>query len=121
MEIEIPLKLPSLNEYINQCRYNRYAGNTMKQKVQKDISIYLIKLPKLKRVKIDFEWYEANKKRDLDNICFAKKFILDTLVSLGKLENDNRKNVCGFSDSFYYSDTWKVVLKIKEIEGEKNV
>ena len=115
MRVEIPLKLPSLNEYINVCRYNRYAGNQMKRRVQNDISIYLCTLPKLKRVKIDFEWFEGNKKRDLDNICFAKKFILDTLVSLGKLEDDNRKNVCGFSDSFYYGKEWKVVLNIKEI------
>ena len=113
--VEIPLKLPSLNEYINACRYNRYAGNLMKQRVQKDLSVYLYSLPKFKHVKIDFEWYEGNKRRDLDNICFAKKFILDTLVNLGKLEDDNRKNVCGFSDSFYYSNTWKVILKIKEV------
>ena len=113
--IEIPMKLPSLNEYINACRYNRYAGNSMKQKVQKDISIYLYSLPKLKHVKIDFEWFEGNKKRDLDNICFAKKFILDALVNLGKLEDDNRRNVCAFTDSFYYGKEWKVILKISEV------
>lgn len=114
--VEIPLKLPSLNEYINACRYNRYAGNNMKQKVQKDISIYLNKLPKLNKVRITFKWYEGNKKRDLDNICFAKKFILDSLVNLGKLKDDNRKNVCGFTDEFYYCNEWKVILEIQEVE-----
>ena len=116
MIVEIPLKLPSLNEYINACRYNRYSANSMKQKIQYDISFYLRKLPKLNKVKIKFKWYEGNKKRDLDNICFAKKFILDSLVNLGKLKDDNRKNVCGFTDEFYYSNSWKVVLEIEEVE-----
>lgn len=113
--IEIPMKLPSLNEYINKCRYNRYAGNYMKQQIQKDLSYYFKDLPELNKVKINFYWYEKNKRRDLDNICFGKKFILDALVNLGKLKDDNRKNVCGFTDSFYYGDDWKVILEIEEI------
>lgn len=116
MEVEIPLKLPSLNEYIDKCRYNKYAGNDYKQKIQEEIYPYIYKIPKLEKpVKIDFHWYEGNKKRDLDNICFSKKFILDALVKYGKLKDDNRKNVCGFSDSFYYGNEWKVILKISEV------
>lgn len=116
--IEIPMKLPSLNEYINKCRYNRYAGNYMKQQIQKDLSYYFKDLPELNKVKINFHWYEKNKRRDLDNICFGKKFILDALVNLGKLKDDNRKNVCGFTDSFYYGDEWKVILEIEEVINE---
>lgn len=118
--VEIPLKLPSCNNYINACRNNRYEGAKMKKDTQNAIAVYLDKLPKFKCVKIDFEWYEGNKRRDLDGICFAKKFILDTLVDLGKLQDDNRKNVCGFSDSFYYGKEWKVILHIKEIEDDSN-
>lgn len=118
--VEIPLKLPSLNEYICACRYNRYAGAKMKKDIQNSISIYVNNLPRLNQVKIDFEWYEGNKRRDYDNVCFAKKFILDTLVELGKLKDDNRKNVCGFTDSFYYGNDWKVILKIQEVENDSN-
>lgn len=118
--VEIPLKLPSLNQYICACRYNRYAGAKMKKNVQNAISIYLNKLPRLNHVRIDFEWYEGNKKRDLDNVCFSKKFILDALVDLGKLKNDNRNNVCSFSDSFYYGKDWKVVLNITEVPNDNN-
>lgn len=116
--VEIPLKLPSCNNYINACRNNRYAGAKMKKDTQNAIAIYLDKLPKFKCVKIDFEWHEGNKRRDLDGICFAKKFILDALVDLGKLKNDNRNNVCSFSDSFYYGKDWKVVLNITEVPNE---
>ena len=38
MVIEIPEKLPSLNEYINACRSNRYAGAKMKREVEDTIS-----------------------------------------------------------------------------------
>ena len=119
MRVEIPLKLPSLNEYINKCRYNKYAGNYYKQKIEANIYPYIINMPKLERpVKIDFHWVEGNKKRDLDNICFAKKFILDALVKYGKLKNDNRKNVYAFTDSFSYSNEWKVILNIEENKDE---
>jgi Holliday junction resolvase RusA-like endonuclease len=115
MKVEILLKLPSLNEYINACRSNRYAGAKMKEQIESDISWYIKVLPKYKRpVKIKFEWVESNKKRDLDNICFAKKFILDAMVKCGKLENDNRNYVIGFEDSFSYAKENKVILEIKE-------
>ena len=45
---------------------------------------------------------EENKKRDLDNICFAKKFILDALVKANVLKNDTHNYVVGFTDTFQY-------------------
>lgn len=115
MKIEIPMKLPSLNDYIKQCRGNKYAGANMKAKIEKDISYYIYSLPKFEKpVKIHFHWIEGNKKRDLDNICFAKKFILDAMVKCGKLKDDNRRFVTGFTDSFEYGDETKVILDIKE-------
>lgn len=111
----IPLKLPSLNQYINECRRNRYAGATMKNKVENDIAIYINKLPTYKNpIKIKFCWVENNKRRDLDNVCFAKKFILDAMVKCGKLKNDNRNYVNGFTDTFKYDKEAKVILEIEE-------
>lgn len=65
-------------------------------------------------VQIHFHWVESNKRRDLDNICFAKKFILDALVKSGKLKDDNRKFVTAFRDTFEYGKESKVVLYISE-------
>lgn len=114
--VEIPYKFPSLNEYVNECRKNRYAGANMKKRIQEDISWFLNKLPVFENpVIINFTWIEGNKRRDLDNACFAKKFILDTLVSLGKLMDDNRKVVTAFRDNFQYGDEWKVILEIEEV------
>ena len=118
--IVIPHKLPSLNEYINACRSNRYAGSSMKKKYEELIALYLVKVMKHdKPVKIRFTWEEGNKRRDYDNICGGgRKFILDALVKTGKLKNDNRNWVVGFEDRFTYSTdgTWSVTLEIEEVE-----
>jgi len=51
-------------------------------------------------VKVLFHWHENTMRRDLDNIAFAKKFILDALVKAEVLKNDNWEYVRGFVDSF---------------------
>ena len=47
-------------------------------------------------------------------MCFAKKFILDSLVELGVLKDENRKMVCGFVDEFDYAEESKVVVELEE-------
>lgn len=116
---EIARKLPSLNEYTKKCRANKFAGAEMK-KQEEDFIYQSIKnqLGNLKikgQVKINFTWIEENKKRDLDNICFAKKFILDALVKAGTIENDNRKHVAGFTDNFEYAEFSTVIVELEEI------
>lgn len=118
-KIEIPFRLPSLNQYINECRKNRYAGAKMKKDVDADIGWYINTLPKYQKpIKIHFHWIEENKRRDFDNICFAKKFILDSMVKAGKLKDDNRNYVVGFEDSFEYAKESKVILEIMEVQDE---
>lgn len=117
--VEIKLKLPSCNEYINACRYNKYAGAKMKKDVEEQIFYYIKDLPSFnKPVEIKFTWIEESKRRDLDGICFAKKFILDALVKYGKLKDDNRKMVCGFVDKFEYADKSKVIVELIERGNE---
>ena len=124
IKVEINIKLPSLNEYVNVCRANPFEANKYKQALENRIRYFTDKLPRFDRpVKIHFHWIEGNKRRDLDNICFAKKFILDALVKSGKLKDDNRKCVTAFKDTFSYGDETKVVLYIEEADndtGRKN-
>ena len=112
---EIPLKLPSLNEYVRICRTNPYKASAFVKDVEGNIGIFLARLPVFERVKIHFHWVEGNKRRDLDNIAFSKKFILDALVKQGKLKDDNRKVVTAFTDTFEYGKESKVILKIEEV------
>ena len=115
MKYEINMKLPSLNDYIRACRSNKFEGAKFKKQVESDISWFLIEMPKFdKPIKINFIWIEGNKKRDYDNVCFAKKFILDTMVKMGKLKDDNRNYVYAFTDTFEYGKKTKVVLEVEE-------
>lgn len=113
---EIPFRLPSLNEYINVCRTNPYKASKFKKDIENDIGIFLNHLPRFERpIKIHFIWQEENKRRDLDNIAYAKKHILDAMVKFGKLKDDNRKCVTAFTDTFVYGDESKVTLEIEEV------
>ena len=98
-------KLCGLNQYTKACRGNRYAGAQMKSDAERIITAYIHQQLKGVHfegtVKLAFRWYEPNKKRDLDNICFAKKFILDALVSNGIIDADGWSCVKGFTDQFF--------------------
>lgn len=116
---EIPLRMPSLNTYINECRKNKYAGAKLKAEIEKEMEPYIRSIPHYdKPVRISFIWYEENKRRDLDGIAFGKKFILDAMVKYGVLTDDSRKYVTGFTDSFEYAKESKVVLMILEVDDE---
>lgn len=116
MRYIIDMKLPSLNDYTKWCRGNKFLANKQKRQIEEDICNFLEDMPKFnKPIKIHFTWVEGNKRRDLDNICFAKKFILDAMVKGNKLRDDNRKCVTAFTDSFEYGKKTMVILDIEEI------
>ena len=98
-------KLPNLNEYTRACRTNKFAGAKMKSDAEKIISLHIRQqlqgIAFENAVKLSFRWYESNKRRDLDNVCFAKKFILDALVSNGIIIADGWQGVVGFTDNFF--------------------
>lgn len=51
-------------------------------------------------VNITMIWIVKDKKKDPDNIAFAKKYILDGLTTAGVLKNDNLNHVVSFNDQF---------------------
>lgn len=116
---EIKERLPSYNEYSNINRKNKYAGAKMKKDVELRIWAYIYNQLKdikiTKPIFITFTWIEENKKRDLDNICFAKKFILDALQKASVIENDDSRHVTGFTDKFEYANKSKVIVELEEI------
>lgn len=118
-KFEINQKLPSLNEYTKACRTNKFIGAQMKQEVETqiwaDIKQQLKGIKVSSPVRINFIWVEENKKRDLDNICFAKKFVLDALVKSNVIANDTQNYVIGFSDTFEYNNKGKVIVELEEI------
>lgn len=113
--------LPNLNDYTKACRSNKFAGAEMKKKAERIITYYIkqqLKDVSIKgKARLAFRWYEANKRRDLDNICFAKKFILDALVSNEVIFADSWKGVVGFTDEFFVDKTNpRIEVDIEEVE-----
>ena len=100
----IPKTLPNLNDYTDEVKKSRKGGNRMKQEVQAYIKLcarqQLKGLRFHKPVAFLYLWVEKDRRRDKDNVAFAKKFIQDALVSLGILENDGWKQIAGFTDVF---------------------
>ncbi len=104
MLLKIPGRLPGLNEYSELERNHRYAAARVKRDTE--LRIMIAAKSQLKGVQFSnpvnmyYTWFEPNKKRDKDNIAFAKKFVQDALVKAGILKNDGWKEIEGFSDSF---------------------
>lgn len=71
------------------------------------------------RVRYGVTWHEANRRRDLDNIAFGKKFIQDGLVKAGVLHNDTHHEIAGFSDAFAYdARNPRIEVEIWEVDDE---
>ena len=106
MVLVIPGQLDNLNDYTTACRSRSWqAGAGMKKKnelkIIKEINKQLQGQSITGTAELHFKWYEPNRKRDLDNVCFAKKFILDALVACHIIETDGWRGVRGFTDEFF--------------------
>ena len=69
-------------------------------------------------VKLNINWYEQNSRRDVDNVTFATKFIQDSLVRTGILEDDSRKYINQVNHSVF---TDKENPRIKFFMNNKKV
>lgn len=98
-------RLPSLNDYCKAERTGYHIANKMKHSYQTLIIVFIrrARLKPIKRpVKIVYRFYEANKRRDKDNVSgLTHKFVQDALVESGILKDDGWEFVSSFSDEFY--------------------
>jgi len=121
--ITIPGRLPSANEYINDSRGNKYKSAKVKKNLTESIAALIInksKGVKFKRVFVKFKWIEKDKRRDPDNIAFAKKFILDAAQLAGLIENDGQSQINGFVDEFDFdSDNPRVEVSFYRANNER--
>ena len=104
-----------LNEYIKAERSNKYISAKIKRDTTNYIMYKLLNKQKIKTpCKLKFTWLIPNKRRDLDNIAFAKKFILDGFTKAKIIPSDNLNHIIGFIDEFEISD--KVGVRIERLE-----
>ena len=99
-------RLDGLNEYTSANRTNPYKGGKMK-KDNEEVVIWSIR-QQLRGLHINvpvilkYDFYEPNRRRDLDNISsFAHKVIQDALVKTNVLKNDGWNEITGYIDQFY--------------------
>jgi len=124
----IKAKLPSLNEYIRACRANRYAGAKFKEEIEELIGWSIKqaqaagKLPPMGDTpcRIYIDWHEKTKRRDVDNIQSAQKFILDALQTYGVLKNDSRKYVKQIYHTVNDATADYVVVRIESYESNRD-
>jgi Holliday junction resolvase RusA-like endonuclease len=102
----IPGRLESMNQYINKCRTNHFLANSFKIAEQ---SIVFLAVKNMEPIPedsypliLEYKFYEASKKRDLDNVeSWAKKCVQDCLVKNGYLRNDGWGEIAGSKSEFY--------------------
>ena len=112
---EIPGRFVSLNEFYRMDRFEQWRT---KQEHDERVA-WCAKAAKLmpcrRRILYHVLWVEPNRKRDLDNVAFAKKFIQDGLVKAGIIGNDTYHEIAGFSDDFAYDPkNPRIVVTIEE-------
>lgn len=110
-------EVTDLNTYVNAERSNRFKA----AKIKKDETerVIMACYEQLKGITIDYpvdvyiHWVVKNRRKDPDNIAFAKKFILDGLVKSGVLVQDSQKYIMSFADTFEVDkDNTRVVVRL---------
>ena len=92
----------TLNEYIKAERGNKFAAANIKKKETEVARVHFLSKICKTPCKLKFIWHVKNKRKDLDNITFAKKFILDGMVKANAIENDNLNHIVGFIDEVIF-------------------
>lgn len=112
----LKFKFPSLNELIGKASYNRFAYGAMKKKLTKYVADECLKsklVPHKGTAFVEFEWQEANKRRDFDNVAGAgAKLIFDGLKLAGIIKDDRQEFVKGFTHTFSHGKEYVVTVKI---------
>ena len=128
MKFTIEGRLDGLNEYTKINRANKFGGNDCKKKNQEKVIKGILKAFRERKiswvykypVKLKITWYEPNKRRDIDNVTFGTKFILDALVRKEVLKNDSQKYVNGIEHEVLV-DKENPRIEVEIIEGKKYV
>lgn len=98
---EIPGRLAGANEFIGATNRNRFVGALLKREETERCRWAAARIKNIDYpVKITISWFEPNARRDIDNVAFGTKFILDGLIQAGKLKNDGRKQVQAIQHEF---------------------
>lgn len=98
-------KLPDMNGYDSACRAHWGAAAKIRRETREELKWEMIaqKVPRYAgKLHIHFAWHEppnrGGKRRDLDNIGFARKCVLDAMQDAHVIANDDERHVVRLSD-----------------------
>lgn len=100
IKIFIPHQFTTLNQHIAANNSNRYKAAKIKRDETYQAKVHFIGKKIETPCTIKFIWHVKNMRTDPDNIAFAKKYILDGMVTAGALPDDTMKHIKGFTDEF---------------------
>ena len=115
--LTLPLRLETLNDYIDQCRRHPMIGAKQKKEDEQAVTLFIRKQLRGVRfenpVTLRYTFYERDRRRDKDNVAsYARKVIQDALARAGVINGDGWKGVAGTVERF------EVDKKLPRIEVE---
>lgn len=98
--------MKGLNDWRGAIQRSPHAGNDMARAAKKRVAALAReqRVPRFERpVVVTFDWYEPNKRRDLDNVAgTGQKWVLDGLVAADVLPDDNADHVVGIQHWLHF-------------------
>lgn len=111
--------LATLNDHDKANRANRFVGAKMKKDNTEYVMYQLLNKKKItKPCILTFNWLVSSK-CDFDNICFARKYILDGMIKAGILPDDNQNWVKGFGGDYFTKvnkGEEKIIIEVEELD-----
>lgn len=119
VKFTIKSKMPTLNDYIDAERANRYKAAKMKKEWENVVIHSARSLGKWraeKKVIITYHHYEPDMRRDKDNVnSFARKVVQDALVKCKVLHNDGWKDIEKSQEEWYVDkENPRIIVEIME-------
>lgn len=100
-ELTVHGRLATLNEHDSANRSNKVVGAKLKKQMTELVALQCSKLKPISgECIITCHWFYSTR-HDFDNVRFGVKYILDGLVTSGKLPDDNQKYIVGFGGDYF--------------------
>lgn len=120
VQFVIPGTLTTANEYIARANRNRFLANKGKHKDQEKVTTAIVGQLNgwrtIKPVKFAITYTCDTRRKDPDNIAFAKKAIFDALTMAGVIKDDSWRYVRGWEEQFVLGDNAYITVVIIEQE-----
>ena len=113
--IYIPFQFTTLNDYIDETRRNKFAGAKIKREETEIARLHFIGKTFQSPLEVKFKWFVATLGRDLDNLGFCCKYILDGMVKAKAIKGDNLNHVVKITHTFEKSKKIGVEIEIEQL------